>query len=118
MVAVERVIGFRDLPSEAPLVRDFDGTVSSWPSLGEIEVQSLSVRYRDGLPLSLQGLTFKIQGGSRVGIVGRTGGGKSTLVQSLLRLLEAEEGQILIDGVVSSSWQLYFSPYFPVSTCL
>eukprot|EP00804_Cyclotella_cryptica_P025547 CCRYP_002799-RD/>CCRYP_002799-RD protein AED:0.04 eAED:0.04 QI:9542/1/0.92/1/0.58/0.38/13/0/494 len=103
MVAVERVIGFRDLPSEAPLVNDFDKTVSDWPSTGEIDVQSLSVRYRSGLPLSLQGLTFRIEGGSRVGVVGRTGGGKSTLVQSLLRLLEAENGQILVDGVVSLS---------------
>ena len=101
MVAVERVIGFRDLPSEASLVNDFDDTVSNWPMLGEINVKSLSVRYREGLPLSLRGLTFQIQGGSRVGVVGRTGGGKSTLVQSLLRLIEAEEGQILIDGVVS-----------------
>eukprot|EP00804_Cyclotella_cryptica_P018853 CCRYP_020942-RD/>CCRYP_020942-RD protein AED:0.33 eAED:0.33 QI:0/0.9/0.90/1/0.9/0.90/11/87/1336 len=107
MVAVERVIGFRDLPSEAPLVNDFDKTVSDWPSTGEIDVQSLSVRYRSGLPLSLQGLTFRIEGGSRVGVVGRTGGGKSTLVQSLLRLLEAENGQILVDGVDISKMGLH-----------
>jgi ATP-binding cassette subfamily C (CFTR/MRP) protein 4 len=100
MVAVERVIAFRDLPSEASLVNEFDNTISDWPSKGEIDVHSLSVRYRAGLPLSLKGLTFHIQGGSRVGVVGRTGGGKSTLVQSLLRLLEAEEGYISIDGVV------------------
>ncbi|KAL7520054.1 hypothetical protein ACHAWX_004806 [Stephanocyclus meneghinianus] len=107
MVAVERVIGFRDIPSEAPLVNDFDSTVSDWPSKGDIDVQSLSVRYRSGLPLSLQGLTFRIEGGSRVGVVGRTGGGKSTLVQSLLRLLEAEHGQILVDGVDISKMGLH-----------
>ena len=116
MVAVERVIGFRDIPSEAPLVNDFDSTVSDWPSKGDIDVQSLSVRYRSGLPLSLQGLTFQIEGGSRVGVVGRTGGGKSTLVQSLLRLLEAENGQILVDGVVRSCYLR--SCYFPSSISL
>lgn len=76
MVAVERVIGFRDLQSEAALSNDFDDKITDWPSAGAIDVQSLSVRYREGLPLSLRGLTFQIKGGSRVGVVGRTGGGK------------------------------------------
>ncbi len=107
MVAVERVIGFRDLPSEAALVSDGDDQVDNWPRKGEIEVKDLCVRYRQGLPLSLRGLTFKIDGGSRVGVVGRTGGGKSTLVQSLLRLLEAESGKITIDGVDISSLGLH-----------
>ena len=80
MVAVERVIGFRDLPSEASLTNDFDDTVSNWPISGEINVKSLSVRYREGLPLSLRGLTFQIQGGSRVGVVGRTGGGSEYFI--------------------------------------
>jgi len=104
MVAVERIGEYSELPSEAALVNDFDKSVSDWPSTGDIDVKSLSVRYRSGLPLSLEDLTFRIEGGSRVGIVGRTGGGKSTLVQSLLRLLEAETGQILVDGVVSLSF--------------
>jgi ATP-binding cassette subfamily C (CFTR/MRP) protein 4 len=101
MVAVERVIGFSELPSEAALENDFDNSINEWPTKGDINVQDLSMRYRVGLPLSLQGLSFKIEGGTRVGVVGRTGGGKSTLVQSLLRLLEAEDGQIVVDGVVS-----------------
>ncbi|KAL3796991.1 hypothetical protein ACHAW5_002761 [Stephanodiscus triporus] len=99
MVAVERVLGYRDLPSEAELTNSFDEGVKDWPENGEINVTDLAVRYRKGLPLSLRGVSFKIEGGSRVGIVGRTGGGKSTLVQALLRLLEAEGGQITIDGV-------------------
>lgn len=98
MVAVERVIGFRDLPSEAALKNEYDERIEDWPTKGIIEVKNLSVRYRAGLPLSLKGLSFNIEGGTRVGIVGRTGSGKSTLVQALLRLLEAEEGQIMIDG--------------------
>ena len=99
MVSVERVIGFRDLPPEAALTNDYDKEVKDWPAGGEIDVKDLSVRYRSGLPLSLRGLSFTIKGGARVGIVGRTGGGKSTLVQSLLRLLEAEKGQIIIDDI-------------------
>jgi ATP-binding cassette subfamily C (CFTR/MRP) protein 4 len=99
MVAVERVLGYRDLASEAALDNSFDNGLNNWPETGEINVQDLSVRYRTSLPLSLCGVSFKIEGGSRVGIVGRTGGGKSTLVQALLRLLEAEGGQITIDGV-------------------
>ena len=107
MVAVERVIGFRDLPSEAALITDNDEKIENWPSKGEIIVNDLCVRYRKGLPLSLRGITFKIDGGSRIGVCGRTGGGKSTLVQSLLRLLEAESGNIMIDSVDISSIGLH-----------
>ena len=102
MVAVDRVLGYRDLPSEAAITaRDDDEVSTEWPQKGAISVRGLNVRYRLGLPLSLRSLTFEIPGGSRVGVVGRTGCGKSTLVQSLIRLLEAEDGQILIDSVVS-----------------
>ena len=136
MISVERIEDFRDLPSEAAFTNDYDQEVSlDWPQNGSIDVQNLSVRYRDGLPLSLRNLSFKIDGGSRVGksiatssivgiaivwmqhslfipqlicssqyqgIVGRTGCGKSTLLQSLLRLLEADSGQIVMDDIVSS----------------
>ena len=74
MVAVERVVSYRDLPSEASLNNEYDKKVQQdWPEVGGIDVKDLSVRYRSGLPLSLRGLTFKVNGGSRVGIVGRTG---------------------------------------------
>ena len=107
MVAVERVLAFRDLPSEAALENAFDNDVKGWPEKGEIDVNDLCVRYRKGLPLSLCGISFKIEGGTRVGVVGRTGGGKSTLVQALLRLLESESGQITIDGVDISKLGLH-----------
>lgn len=107
MVAVERVIGYRDLAPEAALATDFDKEVHDWPTKGDIDVKDLSVRYRKSLPLSLAGVTFNIEGGSRVGIVGRTGCGKSTLVQCLLRLIEAEAGRIAIDGVDVSQLGLH-----------
>ena len=55
------------------------------------------MRYRASLPLALRKISFQIPAGARVGVVGRTGSGKSTVVQSLFRLLEPEEGRILID---------------------
>ncbi|KAL3810365.1 hypothetical protein ACHAXA_007699 [Cyclostephanos tholiformis] len=100
MVAVDRVLDYRNLPSEAALTTPYDDEVSKeWPQNGTIAVRGLNVRYSPGLPLSLRSLTFEIPGGSRVGVVGRTGCGKSTLIQSLIRLLEAEDGQIVIDSV-------------------
>ena len=101
-MSVERVMEYNSLPSEAALTTPYDDEISeAWPKHGNLEVMNLNVRYRAELPLSLNGLTFKVEGGERVGIVGRTGCGKSTLIQSLLRLLEAESGQILIDNTVS-----------------
>ncbi|WP_374030653.1 ATP-binding cassette domain-containing protein [Bdellovibrio bacteriovorus] len=75
----------------------------TWPEFGEISVENLKVRYASHLPLVLKGITFKVEAGSRVGIIGRTGSGKSTFFQSLFRFIEAEEGSISIDGVNTAS---------------
>jgi ABC-type multidrug transport system fused ATPase/permease subunit len=100
MVSVERILEFCRLESEPPLETDSDKTLDeAWPERGNIDVNNLSVRYRPGLPLALDDVSFALDGGSRVGIVGRTGSGKSSLVQALFRVLEADEGTISIDGV-------------------
>lgn len=100
MVSVERVLAFRNIEPEASLEVEYDKDLDdSWPNHGEISVCDLGVRYRPALPPALNGASFSIPAGSRVGIVGRTGSGKSTVVQTLFRLLEAEHGSILIDGV-------------------
>lgn len=100
MVSVERVLGYGKLEPEAPLELDSDKLLeTSWPNNGAINFSDLAVRYRPALPRSLDGVSFRIPSGSRVGIVGRTGSGKSTVVQTLFRLLEAEDGMIEIDGV-------------------
>lgn len=101
MVSVERVLAYGNLEPEAPLQKEADKPLleKGWPDHGSIDFQDLSVRYRSNLPLALEDVSFKIPQGARVGIVGRTGSGKSTIVQSLFRLLEAEQGRILIDGV-------------------
>jgi ABC-type multidrug transport system fused ATPase/permease subunit len=107
MVSVERVSGFCNLPSEAELKCHGDDGLNSWPCSGKIDVSNLTVRYRENLPPSLDGISCKIPGGARVGIVGRTGSGKSTLVQALFRILEPEHGTILIDGTNISTLGLH-----------
>lgn len=69
----------------------------SWPERGEIEFQEVSMRYRPELPLVLQNLTLHIRPGERIGIVGRTGAGKSSILTALFRLADYE-GRICIDG--------------------
>jgi len=82
----------------------------SWPSSGFIKVNNLSVRYATDLPDVLHGITFDIEAGTRVGLVGTTGSGKSTLTATLFRALEANEGTIEIDGMGRSTKSLFRNP--------
>lgn len=109
MVSVERVLAFGELESEGELEKPTDGELvgPSWPDKGSVEFKDVSVRYRSTLPLALNKASFSIPGGARVGIVGRTGSGKSTVVQTLFRLLEAEEGTLMIDDVDVSKLGLH-----------
>lgn len=70
----------------------------AWPESGAISFEKISVRYRPELPRVLNDISLSVKAGERIGLVGRTGSGKSTLVQVLFRLLELEQGAILIDG--------------------
>ncbi|KAJ8094347.1 hypothetical protein PM082_010781 [Marasmius tenuissimus] len=99
MVAVERILHQIHVKSEAPLESPESKPGDAWPSKGEIEFDNYSTKYRPELDLVLRNLTFKIKGGERVGICGRTGAGKSSIVQSIFRIVEPVEGTILIDGV-------------------
>ncbi|KAJ5779811.1 ABC multidrug transporter [Penicillium paradoxum] len=71
----------------------------SWPSKGAIVFEKVQMRYRPGLPLVLQGMNLNVTGGERIGIVGRTGAGKSSIMSALFRLTELASGSIKIDGV-------------------
>ncbi|KAL6841170.1 hypothetical protein ACP4OV_029139 [Aristida adscensionis] len=99
MIAVERVNQYSTLPSEAAWEVADCLPSPNWPSRGDIDIKDLKVRYRMNTPLILKGITVSIQSGEKIGVVGRTGSGKSTLVQALFRLVEPAEGQIIIDGV-------------------
>ncbi|XP_026193806.1 canalicular multispecific organic anion transporter 2 [Cyclospora cayetanensis] len=85
--------------AERSLVSWREKLPEGWPLEGAVEVRDLCVRYRPDLPLVLKGISFCIRSGERVGLVGRTGAGKSSLLVSLLRLVEPCGGSILIDGV-------------------
>lgn len=102
MVAVERLEQYCQIPSEAARKTDFDDSPSmdvNWPTNGKIEFRNAELRYRKGLPLVLKGLNLVIPGRSKVGVVGRTGAGKSTLMVALMRIVELAGGSIMIDDV-------------------
>ncbi|WFD29240.1 hypothetical protein MSPP1_000247 [Malassezia sp. CBS 17886] len=97
MNCVERIAEYMDIPSE-----HLGGTLppAHWPTdQGLVRVTDLAVRYGPEFPLALNGVTFDIRPGEMIGIVGRTGSGKSTLSLSFFRFLEAERGSIVIDGI-------------------
>ena len=83
----------------APLARVAVAPPEGWPLQGAISFEDVRMRYRPELPLALRGVSFVIGGGERVGVVGRSGSGKSSLVAALLRLVEVEQGALRIDGV-------------------
>ena len=101
IVAVERIIEYSKVKSEA----EWDSVVDTlrppaeWPLHGSIEFQAYSTRYREGLDLVLKDISLRIEGAEHIGIVGRTGAGKSSISLALFRLIEPSSGTILIDGV-------------------
>uniref|UniRef100_A0A3B4XU10 ATP-binding cassette, sub-family C (CFTR/MRP), member 10 n=1 Tax=Seriola lalandi dorsalis TaxID=1841481 RepID=A0A3B4XU10_SERLL len=72
---------------------------ASWPEQGWLEFRGVVLAYRDGLPNALDGVSLVVRPGEKVGIVGRTGSGKSTLFLALFRMVELNQGQILLDGL-------------------
>ncbi|CAK7336525.1 unnamed protein product [Dovyalis caffra] len=99
IIAVERILQYMSLPAEPPLVIEATRPDHSWPSHGEVDIDNLQVRYAPHMPLVLRGLTCTFPGGMKTGIVGRTGSGKSTLIQTLFRIVEPAAGRIMIDGI-------------------
>lgn len=97
--ALERMLEYNAIEQEAPHTIATDPSPGSWPSEGRIEFKGVSLRYRPGLPLALIDFSASIEGRERVGIVGRTGAGKSTLILALFRLVEPAAGTITIDGI-------------------
>ncbi|KAL7753538.1 hypothetical protein RI367_001313 [Sorochytrium milnesiophthora] len=110
MNTVERLDYYaQEIPNEKPAVVPDAQVPENWPSTATIQFDQLNLSYRpdDGVPPVLKDFTLRIPGGSRVGIVGRTGAGKSTIISALLRLVEPLSGTAFIDGVDMTKIGLY-----------
>lgn len=100
IVSVERVKEYSETPSEAPWDSDYRRKPpDDWPNSGRIELRRYSTRYRPGLDLVVKRLDATIKAHEKIGIVGRTGAGKSSVALALFRLIEPAEGAIFIDGI-------------------
>eukprot|EP00253_Pinus_taeda_P026999 PITA_26999 len=107
IVSVERIKQYMHIPSEAPAVIEDHRPPDNWPSHGKVELQDLKIRYRSNSPLVLRGITCTFEGGQKIGIVGRTGSGKTTLISAIFRLVEPAGGRILIDDLDITSIGLH-----------
>uniref|UniRef100_A0A8C3YH35 Multidrug resistance-associated protein 1 n=1 Tax=Catagonus wagneri TaxID=51154 RepID=A0A8C3YH35_9CETA len=99
IVAVERLKEYSDTEKEAPWRIQERAPPSAWPQVGRVEFRDYGLRYRDDLDLVLKHINVTIDGGEKVGIVGRTGAGKSSLTLGLFRINESAAGEIIIDDV-------------------
>ncbi|KAF9277276.1 hypothetical protein BGZ74_003407 [Mortierella antarctica] len=100
MNAVERLHHYaEELDVEADAIIPDNRPSDQWPSAGAIKIRNLEMRYRPELPSVLHDLSLDIQGGEKIGVVGRTGAGKSSIMMALFRLVEPSKGTIEIDGV-------------------
>lgn len=87
-----------------------------WPRHGRIDFRDAILCYRPGLPNALDGVNFTISPGEKIGIVGRTGSGKSSLFLVLFRMMELNSGQILIDGTSTRELNLEDLRLVPMKT--
>ncbi|GLT66042.1 hypothetical protein SLA2020_384370 [Shorea laevis] len=99
MISVERILQYSSLASEAALMIEDCRPPNNWPEVGTIYFRNLKIRYADHLPSVLKNITCTFPGRKKIGVVGRTGSGKSTLIQAIFRIVEPSEGSIIIDDV-------------------
>ncbi|UJR25517.1 hypothetical protein I4U23_006863 [Adineta vaga] len=99
IVSVERIDEYAKLTPEAAWEIPEKKPPANWPATGEIQINNLSTRYRDNLELVLKDITVNIQSGEKIGIIGRTGSGKSSLCIALFRIIEPANGEIIVDNI-------------------
>ncbi|CCK72385.1 ATP-binding cassette transporter YOR1 KNAG_0K00170 [Huiozyma naganishii CBS 8797] len=100
MNSAERLVTYAtELPLEAAYRKPEVSPPESWPEKGDIDFIDVNFAYRPGLPVVLKNMNLKINNGEKIGICGRTGAGKSTIMSALYRLNELSDGKIVIDGV-------------------
>lgn len=108
VVAVERCLEYWDLPVEEDL--DSNKLMKPpvhWPDSGTVEFRNYSTRYADNLDPVLKNINLRIESGERIGVVGRTGAGKSSLALALFRIIEPISGTIAVDGLITNNMYLY-----------
>uniref|UniRef100_A0A8C1T903 ATP-binding cassette sub-family C member 10 n=1 Tax=Cyprinus carpio TaxID=7962 RepID=A0A8C1T903_CYPCA len=105
LVSIERIEEYSTNIPQEPQQASIE-VLNSWPEKGRVEFVGAVLAYRPGLPNALDGVNLEVLPGERVGIVGRTGSGKSSLFLALFRMVELNQGQILLDGVDISSVRL------------
>lgn len=98
LISAERVLHYTKTQPEAPWYVDKEPELG-WPSKGIVRFENYSTRYKENLDLVLKKVNLDIGAGEKVGVVGRTGAGKSSLTLALLRIIEPIEGTIKIDGI-------------------
>ncbi|KAL9608042.1 MAG: hypothetical protein Q9167_007098 [Letrouitia subvulpina] len=104
MNATERIVEYSQIPIES---ESGDSVPAAWPTEGRLEVDGFVAGYADDLPPVLRGLSFVVAKNQRIGVVGRTGAGKSSLTLALFRFLKAREGCIIVDGIDISKIRLH-----------
>ncbi|EER20620.1 mgATP-energized glutathione s-conjugate pump, putative [Perkinsus marinus ATCC 50983] len=97
--SVERIVGYSEVEPEAASVVESNRTPKDWPHDGKITYKMVTARYRSDLAPVLRNVSFSIAGGEKVGVIGRTGAGKTSLLLTLFRIIEIESGRITIDGI-------------------
>ena len=107
MNCVERVLEYSAIEPEAPPIIESNRPPPGWPHSGAIQVKDLWVRYRPDLDPVIKGISFEVKGMEKIGVCGRTGCGKSTLMMTLYRIVEPSDGGVLIDGIDSQSIGLF-----------
>ncbi|MBA0697202.1 hypothetical protein Goari_003694 [Gossypium aridum] len=99
MISVERILQYSNLASESALEIEECRPHNYWPEVGTICFRNLEIRYAEHLPSVLKNISCTFPGRKKIGVVGRTGSGKSTLIQAIFRIVEPREGSIIIDNV-------------------
>ncbi|KAK1142036.1 ATP-binding cassette transporter yor1 [Aspergillus melleus] len=98
LITVERMVFYgKEVPSETSEPAAMPP--STWPATGSITMTNVSLRYRSDLPQALRNVNLNVRGGEKIGIVGRTGAGKSSIISVLFRLFPLEKGSVAIDDV-------------------
>ncbi|RDD40608.1 Multidrug resistance-associated protein 1 [Trichoplax sp. H2] len=108
IVSVERIKEYTEIPTEASWDVSEIKLDSEWPPKGDIQFINYKTRYRDGLDLILKGINCNISASEKIGIIGRTGAGKSSLTLALFRIIEAADGIIMVDNVDISKIGLHY----------